>query len=169
LLEGAPPVFCAGSAVRRFAGHDPAAIVAHESRWPALRDAIRSLAAPVVAKIRGGAFGGGLFLALYADYRIAEARAVFSAPEVQLGWIPPGGIEELVAEVGVGRARQLVLTGARLRAAEALEIGLVQEVVPAPELDRAAERAVSFLARLPPAAVASAKAYFCERPRLSTG
>jgi enoyl-CoA hydratase/carnithine racemase len=166
LLAGAGPVFCQGSDVASFAGADHDAIVAHETRWPALRDAFRDLGAPVLAKIQGGAFGGGLFLALYADYRIADERAIFAAPEATLGWIPPGGIEELVDEIGVGPARHLVLTGERVKAPRALELGLVHRVVPAKRLDPAAEQTVSHLAALPRAAVASIKRYFRDRRRL---
>jgi enoyl-CoA hydratase/carnithine racemase len=166
LLDGAPPVFCQGSDVAGFAGLDADGIAAHEARWAALRDALRGLDVPVLAKIRGGAFGGGLFLALYADYRIAEERAIFSAPEVTLGWIPPGGIEELVDEVGTGAARHLVLTGERIKATRALEIGLVHRIVPGERLDGAAEQTLQYLAALPTTAVASVKRYFRVRPAL---
>jgi enoyl-CoA hydratase/carnithine racemase len=168
LLDGTPPVFCQGSDVAAFAGADSAAIAEHESRWPALRDAIRRLDIPVLAKVRGGAFGGGLFLALYADYRISEERAVFSAPEVTLGWIPPGGIEELVEEIGAGPARQLVLTGERVKAPRALTLGLVHRVVPDERLDAVTEQTLAYLAALPSAAVASVKRYFRERSGLGT-
>jgi 2-(1,2-epoxy-1,2-dihydrophenyl)acetyl-CoA isomerase len=166
LLDGTPPVFSQGSDVAAFAGADAAAITAHESRWPALRDGMRGLDVPVLAKIRGGAFGGGLFLALFADYRIAEEHAVFTAPEVTLGWIPPGGIEELVEEIGTGPARQLVLTGERVNAPRALDLGLVHRVVPEERLDAVVEQTIAYLAGLPPAAVASVKRYFRERARL---
>jgi enoyl-CoA hydratase/carnithine racemase len=160
LLDGAPPVFCQGSDVAAFAGLDAGAITTHEARWPVLRDALRGLDVPVLAKIHGGAFGGGLFLALYADYRIAEERAIFAAPEVTLGWIPPGGIEELAEEVGAGPARHLVLTGERVKAPRALELGLVHRIVPADRLDAAAEQTAEYLAGLPRAGVASVKRYF---------
>jgi enoyl-CoA hydratase/carnithine racemase len=163
MLAGAPPVFCQGSDVASFAGADRDAIVAHEARWPLLRDALRRLDVPVLAKIQGGAFGGGLFLALFADYRIAEERAIFAAPEVTLGWIPPGGIEELVDEVGVGPARHLILAGERVKAHRALELGIVHRVVPSKQLDAAAEETARYLAGLPKAAVKSVKGYFCER------
>ncbi len=160
LLAGAPPVFCQGSDVAAFAGASAAAIAAHEARWPALRDALRGLDVPVVAKIQGGAFGGGLFLALYADYRVTDERAIFVAPEVTLGWIPPGGIEELADEIGVGPARHLVLTGERVKAPRTLELGLVHRVVPEDRLEAVAEQTVEYLAGLPRAAVASVKRYF---------
>ena len=163
LLSGAPPVFCQGSDVAPFAGAEPAAIVAHEARWPLLRDALRGLDVPLLAKIQGGAFGGGLFLALYADYRIAEQRAIFAAPEVTLGWIPPGGIEELIDEIGAGPARHLVLTGERVKARRALELGLVHRVVPTEQLDAAAEETARYLAGLPKAAVTTIKRYVRER------
>lgn len=163
VLSGTPPVFCQGSDMRRFAGVSAETVVAQESRWPALRDALRGLDVPVLAAIRGGAFGGGLFLALYADYRLAEERAIFAAPEVTLGWLPPGGVEELADEIGAGAARWLVLTGERVKAARALELGLVHRVVPTERLDAAAEQTATFLGGLPPAAVASVKRYFRER------
>jgi enoyl-CoA hydratase/carnithine racemase len=166
MLDGTPPMFCQGSDVAAFGDADASAIAAHESRWPLLRDAIRELDVPVLAKIRGGAFGGGLFLALYADYRIAGERAVFAAPEVTLGWIPPGGIEELVQEIGAGPARHLVLTGERVKAPRALALGLVHRVVKEERLDAAAEQTLGYLAGLPKAAVASAKRYFRERAGL---
>ena len=163
LLDGTPPIFCQGSDLADFADAGPDAITRHESRWPTLRDALRELDVPVLAKIRGGAFGGGLFLALYADYRIAEERAIFAAPEVTLGWIPPGGIEELVDEVGAGPARHLVLTGERVKATRALHLGLVHRIVPGEKLDGTAEQMLGYLAGLPTAAVASVKRYFRER------
>ena len=167
LLSGTPPVFCAGSDVAEFSGREIEAIAQHQSRWPELRHALRALEIPVVAKITGGAFGGGLFLATYADYRLADERSIFSAPEVALGWLPPGGIEELIVAVGVARARQLVLTGARIRARRALEIGLVDEVIPPQRLDAAAEHILSYLARLPRESVASVKRYFGQRSGLN--
>jgi isohexenylglutaconyl-CoA hydratase len=163
LLAGTPPVFCQGSDVASFASVSSDAIVAHEARWPVLRDAFRGVGAPVIVKIQGGAFGGGLFLALYADYRIAEERAIFAAPEVTLGWIPPGGIEELVDEVGAGPARHLVLTGERVKAPRALQLGLVHRLVPAERLDAVTEQTATHLANLPKAAVASVKRYFRSR------
>ena len=163
LLAGVPPVFCQGSDVASFGDLTSDAIRRHESRWPALRDAFRGVEAPVLAKIQGGAFGGGLFLALYADYRIAEERAIFAAPEVTLGWIPPGGIEELVDEIGAGAARHLVLTGERVKAPRALELGLIHRLVPAERLDTAAEQTATHLAGLPKHAVASVKRYFRDR------
>jgi enoyl-CoA hydratase/carnithine racemase len=163
VLSGTPPVFCQGSDVGRFAGVSVETVVEQESRWPALRDALRSLDVPVLAAIRGGAFGGGLFLALYADYRLAEERAIFAAPEVTLGWPPPGGVEELADEIGPGAARWLVLTGERVNAARALELGLVHRVVRTERLDTAADQTAAFLGGLPAAAVASVKRYFRER------
>jgi 2-(1,2-epoxy-1,2-dihydrophenyl)acetyl-CoA isomerase len=82
---------------------------------------------------------------------------------VTLGWIPPGGIEELVDEVGAGPARHLVLTGERVKAPRALELGLIHRVVPADRLDTAADQTAAHLAGLPRQAVASVKRYFRER------
>jgi enoyl-CoA hydratase/carnithine racemase len=167
VLDGDPPVFCAGSDVRELAEIDRTAVIEHERRWPRLRDALRDLDVPVVVAIRGAALGGGLFLALYADWRVAADDAVLAAPEVALGWLPPGGIEELVEAVGVHRARELVLSARRVDARTALASGLVDEIAAPDRLDAAALAAAQRLAAGPPGAVASVKRYFRERPALS--
>ncbi len=95
---------------------------------------------PTIAAINGYALGGGCELALACDIRIAADTAKFGQPELGLGIIPgAGGTQRLPRIVGLGRAKHLVLTGIVIDAAQALEIGLVSEVVPAAELmDRAA-------------------------------
>jgi enoyl-CoA hydratase/carnithine racemase len=160
VLDGAQPMFCSGSDVAELATLSTAEIVSHESRWPSLRDALAELDAPVIASVRGGAVGGGLVLMLYADVRIAEESAYFSLPEVELGWLPPGGIEELAADIGVARARRLVLLNSRVRAPEAFAIGLVDEVTPAGQLEVRTARIVEYVAGLSPVAAASVKRFF---------
>lgn len=84
---------------------------------------------PTIAAINGYAFGGGLEFALCCDLRIACESARFAAPEVTLGIIPGmGGIQRLPRLIGAGRAKDLLFTGRRVSAQEALEIGLVQAV-----------------------------------------
>lgn len=167
VLDATPPAFCAGSDLKEMAAASRDAIVAHESRWSVLRDALRSLHCPVLAVIRGAAMGGGLFLAVFADQRIAAREALFAAPEVPLGWLPPGGFEELIDLVGLARARDLVMTGRRIDGGRAYEIGLVESVVPLAELDTAVAELEHTLIRLPEGAVADLKDYLRERPRCS--
>lgn len=96
---------------------------------------LETLPVPVIAAVNGFALGGGSELALACDIRIASENAVFAQPEVCLGiCVGFGGSQRLVRIVGEGRARQLLYTGQRIKALEALEIGLVNQVVPSDEL-----------------------------------
>ncbi len=93
------------------------------------------LPVPVIAAINGSCFGAGLELALGCDIRLADETAMFSIPEVQLGIIPDGGgTQRLPKIVGVGKAKELIYTGRRINAAEALRIGLVEHVYPKADL-----------------------------------
>lgn len=86
---------------------------------------------PVVAALNGVALGGGLELALLADLRVAAPHAVLGLPETTIGIIPgAGGTQRLPRVVGEARAKELILLGRRLTAAEALAIGLVNRVSP---------------------------------------
>lgn len=87
---------------------------------------------PVIAAINGVALGGGLELALLCDLRVAAAHAELALPETTLGIIPgAGGTQRLPRLVGEGRAKEMILLGRRLSAAEALQWGLVNRVTPA--------------------------------------
>ena len=97
--------------------------------------AVERFPRPTIAAINGYALGGGCELALACDIRIAADNAKFGQPELGLGIIPgAGGTQRLPRIVGLGRAKHLVLTGTIIDAAQALEIGLVSEVVPPSEL-----------------------------------
>ncbi len=96
----------------------------------ALMTAVENHEAVSIAAVNGYALGGGLELALACDLRIAATHAVFGLPEPSLGIIPgAGGTQRLPRIVGLGRAKQMVLTGARWDAGTALEFGLVSAVV----------------------------------------
>jgi 2-oxoglutaroyl-CoA hydrolase len=113
---------------------------------------------PVVAKLRGYCFGVGLELALACDFRIAADDVELGLPEVKIGMIPgSGGTQRLARLIGLGRAKDLVMRGRRVRADEAHAVGLVTEVVAADELDAAVERLVDELRPLSPLALAMAK------------
>jgi 2-oxoglutaroyl-CoA hydrolase len=113
---------------------------------------------PVIAKLRGFAFGVGLELALACDFRIAADDVELGLPEVKIGMIPgSGGTQRLARMVGLGRAKDLVMRGRRIGASEGLAIGLLTEVVPAAELDAAVAGLVDELRALSPLALAMAK------------
>lgn len=102
---------------------------------------IENLGKPVIAAINGFALGGGCELAMACTLRIAAETAKFGQPEVKLGLLPGfGGSQRLPRLVGKGRAMELILTGETITALEAHRLGLVNQVVPAPELLAAAEK-----------------------------
>ena len=123
-----------------------------------LMTAVETHEAVSIAAVNGVAFGGGCELALACDLRIAAEHAVFALPEPSLGIIPgAGGTQRLPRVVGLGRAKEMILTGARWDAAQALRYGLVSEVVPAAELLAAARRMAERILALGPLAVRLAK------------
>ena len=101
-------------------------------------DLIENLGKPVIAAINGFALGGGCETAMACTIRIAVDSAKFGQPEVTLGLVPGGGgTQRLPRLVGKGRALQLILSGEMISAQEAYRIGLVNEIVPAADLDHA--------------------------------
>jgi len=119
---------------------------------------LEQLPKPVIAAINGFALGGGCELALAADLRIAADSAKLGLPEINLGIIPGyGGTQRLARRVGPGAAKRMIFTGDMVDAAEALRLGLVDQVVPAAELSDAAAKLAAKLAAKAPLALALAK------------
>ncbi len=113
---------------------------------------------PIIAAIRGYALGGGLELALACDIRIAAEDAQLGLTEINLGIIPGGGgTQRLPRLVGRGKALEMILTGSRVPAAEALRLGLVERVVPVAELMPAAQALARSIADKAPVALRYAK------------
>ncbi len=124
-----------------------------------LMAAVENHEAVTIAAVNGVALGGGCELAIACDLRIAAEHAVFGQPEPALGIIPgAGATQRLPRLIGLGRAKELVLTGARWDARQALAAGLVTEVVPAAELQSAARRMAERILALGPLAVRLSKA-----------
>jgi len=120
---------------------------------------IETLGKPVIACIDGFALGGGCELAMACTLRLAASTARLGQPEIKLGLIPGyGGSQRLPRLVGRGPALKMILTGTIIDAAEALRIGLVDEVVPgdAEALALRAQALAQLLASMPPLAVAAA-------------
>ncbi len=160
LLTGAGDrAFAAGADISEMVEKSPSEALAFAELGQAVCRAIEEAPQPHDAAVNGYALGGGCELALACDIRLASERAVFAQPEVTLG-IPPGwgGSQRLPRIVPAGIARELLYTGRRVDAAEALRIGLVNAVYPAEELlDRARELAQRIAAN-GPLAVRSTKA-----------
>jgi enoyl-CoA hydratase len=124
-----------------------------------LMSAIESHPAVSIAAVNGYAMGGGCELALSCDLRIAAETAVFGLPETGIGIIPgAGGTQRLPRVVGLGRAKELILTGARWDALQARAAGLVSEVVPGGLLIAAARRMAQRVLERGPLATRLAKA-----------
>ena len=123
-----------------------------------LMAAIESHEAISIAAVNGYALGGGCELALACDLRVAAENAVFGQPEAAIGIIPgAGATQRLPRIVGLGRAKEMILTGARWDARKALECGLVSEVVPLPDLMRATRAMAERVLSLGPLAVRLSK------------
>lgn len=128
-------------------------------RGRAALDQVRAFPVPVIATLNGPALGGGAELALACDLRIAAEHASFGLPEVTRGIVPgAGGTQRLPRLVGPERALDLILTGRRIDAAEALRIGLVSRVVPPAELLAQARALAGAIADNAPLAVRAARA-----------
>lgn len=119
---------------------------------------LETLKIPVIAAVNGFCLGGGLELALSCDFIYASEKAKLGLPEVGLGLIPGfGGTVRLARVVGVNQAREMILSGQMLSAAEAMQIGLVNKVLPAEDLlDKVHETVVSIISK-GPGAVSIAK------------
>lgn len=113
---------------------------------------------PTVARIHGGCIGGAMELALACDLRVMASDAVIGMPETRIGLIPDvGGSSRLPAVVGLGRAKELVMTGKLIGAEEAERIGLVNRVAAPDELDAATDALVGELLACAPLAIGLAK------------
>ena len=158
LITGEGRAFCAGADLTEF-GSAPSQVVARRVRWE--RDVwgqLYRLEKPVVAAVQGYCIGSGLEIALLCDLRIAASGTVFAMPEVHLGMIPAaGGTQTLPRNAGASAALDLLLTGRRLDADEALRLRLITRVVPQEQLRLEAWATCRQLAGMNPALLSVAK------------
>jgi 2-(1,2-epoxy-1,2-dihydrophenyl)acetyl-CoA isomerase len=152
VLTGAGPGFSAGGDLTELDATRTALTSRDRMRW-LLHEVVIPLARldlPTVAAVNGPAFGAGLSLALACDIVVASDAAVFSLAFSRMGLLPDcGALWFLPRRLGLARAKELLFTARRFDAAEALDLGIVQRVVPADELDDAAAALAATLASGP--------------------
>lgn len=150
--------FVAGADVSEMKDLTPEAAKKFSREGNRLMEQLVHLPVPVIAALNGYALGGGLELALACDIRVASERAVCAFPEAGLGILPGyGGIQRLSRLIGIARAKELLFTANRIRAREALNIGLVNAVVPHESLMVTCRKMAEQIAENAPAAVRSIK------------
>jgi enoyl-CoA hydratase/carnithine racemase len=158
VVWGGETIFAAGADIKAMVEYGPDEIA---SDVGALEQACRDLEAIpkiTIAAINGFALGGGLEVALACDFRYAAQDAQLGLPEIKLGIIPgSGGTQRLPRIVGLAGARDLIYTGRRLPAGEALDIGLVDRVAPAADVYGLATHEARSFAEGPSLAYAAAK------------
>lgn len=158
VVTGGDKVFAAGADIKEMVTMGQAEMKVAGAQMQEGLNALAALPKPVVAAVNGYALGGGFELAMCADVRIAADDAVLGQPEIKLGIIPgAGGTQRLTRLIGVSRAKDLILTGRNVKADEALQIGMVNRVVPAAEVQQTARDWAAQFVNGPAAAVRAAK------------
>lgn len=150
--------FCAGADLKERATLTPVQVKEFILTIRNLFTSIEQLPKPVIAAVNGVALGGGTELALASDIRIASSTATMGLTETRLAIIPgAGGTQRLPRLVGKGKAKELIFTGRRVDAAEALGIGLVNQVCEPGELLDACKKMAAMICETGPVAIEQAK------------
>ncbi|MEE8545730.1 MAG: crotonase/enoyl-CoA hydratase family protein [Alphaproteobacteria bacterium] len=160
VLTGAGESFCAGADLKwmkSVLGNSRAERVAGSAEVALLMMTLNGLSKPLIGRINGPAYGGGVGLVSVCDIAIGAANAKFMLSEVRLGLLPANIAPYVVARIGVRAARRSFLNAHLIGAEEARQIGLLDEVVAAGELDAAVERELADLMRCAPGAVRATK------------
>jgi enoyl-CoA hydratase/carnithine racemase len=158
ILYGGEKVFAAGADIKEMAQASYSQTTVTARRLQDSLNAVAKIGKPVVAAITGYALGGGLELALCADFRVMGESARVGQPEILLGVIPgAGGTQRLPRLIGPAKAKDIVFTGRFVGATEALAIGLADKVVPDAEVYQEAHAVVARYAAGPAIALRAAK------------
>lgn len=157
IVKGAPEVFAAGADIAAMVEKTAVEQFSRKSLWD-LTFKMEQSRKPLIAAVAGFCLGGGCELAMACDVRIAAENAKFGLAEINVGIIPGGGgTVRMTRLVGLGKAKELVLTGKMIDAAEALRINLVNQVVPDDRLLEAAFEMARSMTRHSPVALSLAK------------
>ena len=158
VLYGGQKLFAAGADIKEMSGTSYAQMTRDSARLQDTLTAVAKIGKPVIAAVTGYALGGGLELALCADFRVLGESAKVGQPEILLGLIPgAGGTQRLPRLIGPAKAKDLIFSGRFVAAAEALAIGLADKVVPDDEVYPAARELAAAYAGGPAIALAAAK------------
>ena len=173
VLRGAGPMFSSGVDLKELAGTatEIDQLRPFRKRWLDVANQLEEMPKATVCQIHGGCIGGALETALACDLRTMAAEAITGLPETRIGLIPDvGGSSRLPQVVGLGRAKELIMTGKLIDGTEAERIGLVNRVAPADQLDDATQQLVDELLLCAPIAVGLSKRAIdaSARPALST-
>ena len=146
VLWGGDRVFAAGADIKQMTDLDAVQMFRYIGGFQDVLTRLERLPQVTIAAINGYALGGGCELSMACDFRICAEDSKLGQPEILLGIIPgAGGTQRLTRLVGVGRAKDIIYTGRFVDPDEALAIGLVNDVVPAPDVyDAAVKRAARF-------------------------
>jgi methylglutaconyl-CoA hydratase len=165
ILTGAGKAFCSGmdlEALKALATQSPAEQREDADRLARLCLRIWSFPKPTIAAVNGHAIAGGCGLATLCDFTIAVPEAKFGYPEVRIGFLPAVVSVFLIRQIGEKRARDLLLTGRTIDAAEAHRIGLVTQIVPAKELMITAQILAATLLECSPVSLHMTKKLLCD-------
>jgi enoyl-CoA hydratase len=158
IVTGEGRAFAAGADIEAMSHMSPGEAEAFSRLGHRAFATLEQLAVPTIAAVNGFALGGGCELAMSCDWIYASTKARFGQPEVKLGLIPGfGGTSRLVRRVGIAWAKELVCSGANLKADEALRIGLVNRVFEPEDLGPKSLEAAQTIATNGPEAVQLAK------------
>ncbi len=160
VMAGEGKSFCAGADLnwmRRMIDYSRDENLADSHSLERMFRAIDTCPKPVIGRIHGAALGGGVGIVACCDIVLAADVARLGLTEVKLGILPAVISPYVLRKIGAGHARALMLTGERISAARALQIGLVHEVVPASELDDAVESKIALLKTSGPEAITHCK------------
>ena len=165
ILTGAGKAFCSGmdlDALKALATQSPAEQLEDARRLAHMCRRIWSFPKPTIAAVNGHAIAGGCGIATLCDFTIAVPEAKFGYPEVRIGFLPAVVSIFLVRQVGEKNARDLLLTGKTIEAAEAHRLGMVTQIVPVEGLLQAAQELAATLLAASPASLGTTKKLLCD-------
>lgn len=158
ILTGGEKAFCAGGDLAAFSKFGVNEAREHAERIMRGERLLSNLPQPTIAAVAGPALGGGMEMVLMCDLRIAAENAKFGQPEINVGIMPgAGATQRLVQHTSICKAKELILLGEIIDAPTALDLGIINKIVPLPELMDAAQKWAKKLAAKPPLALRMAK------------